>query len=175
MGTRAVFPGTFDPVHFGHIDIARRGAHLFDEVVMAVYDKPLKSLFFSFDERYALAQRAMADFPNVRVMGYSGLTVDFCRQVDAQVVLRGLRVFSDFEFEFRMALANRRLAPEIDTVALITDEQHTFLSGSTVREIAMLDGDVSTMVPAFVADALRQRAVERQHGSDPHVANALRD
>ncbi len=154
---RAMFPGTFDPIHYGHIDIATRAARLFDEVVVAVYDRPLKSLMFLPDERIALVNQALDGIPRVRVVSYSGMTVDFCRQIGAQVIVRGLRVFSDFEFEFRMALANHRLAPDIESIALITDEEHTFLSSSTVREIASLGGDVSSMVPSYVNEALKNK------------------
>jgi pantetheine-phosphate adenylyltransferase len=154
---RALFPGTFDPVHYGHIDIATRAARLFDEVVVAVYDRPLKSLMFLPDERIALVTQALQDHPHIRVVSYSGMTVDFCRQIGAQVIVRGLRVFSDFEFEFRMALANHRLAPDIESIAFITDEEHTFLSSSTVREIASLGGDVSSMVPSYVNEALKNK------------------
>ncbi len=169
---KALFPGTFDPIHYGHIDIAHRAARLFDEVVMAVYDKPLKSLLFTPEERIALVERALADDPKISVMGYSGLTVETCRKIGAQVMVRGLRVFSDFEFEFRMALANHRLAEDIEIVALITAEEHTFLSSSTVKEIAMLDGDVSSMVPPFVAEALKHKISNGDHQPLP---NALRD
>jgi pantetheine-phosphate adenylyltransferase len=154
---RALFPGTFDPVHYGHIDIAGRAARLFDEVVLAVYDRPLKSLMFSPEERIALVTETFREEPRIRVVAYSGLTVDFCRQIDAQVIVRGLRVFSDFEFEFRMALANHRLAPDIESVAFITDEEHSFLSSSTVREIASLGGDISSMVPPHVEAALKDK------------------
>src|SRR5258706_5596898 len=132
---RALFPGTFDPIHYGHIDIASRGSSLLYEVVVAVYDNPRKSLMFGPDERMSVVNEAIQDNPKIKVPGYSGLTIDFARQVHAQVIVRGLRVFSDFEFEFRMALANQRLAKDaVETVALITAEQHTFLSSSTVRE-----------------------------------------
>ncbi len=154
---RAVFPGTFDPIHYGHIDIAQRAAQLFDEVIVSVYDRPLKSLLFSPEERLELARVSFVNLERISVTGYSGLTVNFCRQVGAKVIVRGLRVFSDFEHEFRMALSNHRLAPDIDVVALITSEEHSFLSGTTVREIASLGGDVSSLVPAHVAAALRRR------------------
>ena len=154
---RDLFPGTFDQVHYGHIDIATRAARLFDELVVAVYDRPLKSLLFMPEERIALVTQALQDNPRIRVVTYSGMTVDFCRQIGAQVIVRGLRVFSDFEFEFRMALANHRLAPDIEVVAFITDEEHTFLSSSTVREIASLGGDVSSMVPSYVNTALKNK------------------
>jgi pantetheine-phosphate adenylyltransferase len=170
---RALFPGTFDPIHYGHIDIAERAARLFDEVVMAVYDRPLKSLLFSPEERMSLVQEAVEDNSKIKVTGYSGLTVDFCRKVGAQVIVRGLRVFSDFEFEFRMGLANHRLAPDIEIVALITAEEHTFLSSSTVREIALLGGDVSSMVPPHVEKALRSKVTSL--GDQHSPPNALRD
>ncbi len=152
---KALFPGTFDPIHYGHIDIARRAARLFDEVVVGVYDRPLKSLMFSPEERLALVKKAFEDNPKISVLAYNGLTINFAREIGAQVIVRGLRVFSDFEFEFRMALANHRLAPEIEVVVFITNEEHTFLSASTVKEIASLGGDVSSMVPPFVNEALK--------------------
>jgi pantetheine-phosphate adenylyltransferase len=157
---RAVFPGTFDPIHYGHIDIAERAARLFQEVVIAVYDRPLKTLLFSPEERIELARTAFTDKPQFRVIGYRSLTVELCRKLDAQVIVRGLRVFSDFEHEFRMALANHRLAPDIEVVALITSEEHSFLSSSTVREIASLGGDVTSMVPPHVSQAVTRRFKE---------------
>lgn len=174
MTMRAVFPGTFDPIHFGHIDIARRGCALFDELVVAVYDRPLKSLLFSPKERIELVRTAFADEENITVQGYRSLTVNLCESIGAQVLLRGLRVFSDFEHEFRMALANRRLAPQIDSVSLITSEQHTFLNSTTVREIASLGGDVSSMVPEFVQKALEEK-LSSAGASSKDVYNSLRD
>ncbi|HLA96808.1 MAG TPA: pantetheine-phosphate adenylyltransferase [Anaerolineales bacterium] len=172
---RALFPGTFDPIHLGHVDIARRATQLFDEVVVAVYDRPLKSLLFDPETRIALTRLAFLDNPAISVVGYSGLTVEFCRKIGAQVVVRGLRVFSDFEYEFRMALANHRLAPEIELVALITAEEHTFLSSSTVREIALLGGDVSSMVPRHVEEALKKRFSELGDGQQIVPTTSLRD
>lgn len=175
MGVKALFPGTFDPIHYGHIDIAIRASELFDEVYLAVYDRPLKTLIFSPEERIELVRSAINNRTNIHVVGYSGLTVDFCRKIRAQVIVRGLRVFSDFEFEFRMALANQRLAPEIDTVSLMTKEEHTFLSSTTVREIAMLGGDVSSMVPPHVEIALKKRFHELGDGQQIVPATSLRD
>lgn len=162
--TKVVFPGSFDPIHYGHIDIATRAAKLFDEVVVAVYDRPLKSLLFDPATRIALVKETLAYLENVSVMGYSGLTVDFAESIGATAIVRGLRVFSDFELEFRMTLANRRLKPKIDTIALITTEENTFLSSSTVKEIASLGGDVSSMVPEHVNRALiaRYREIEAE-------------
>jgi pantetheine-phosphate adenylyltransferase len=172
---RAVFPGTFDPIHLGHIDIVERASLLFDEVIVAVYDRPLKSLLFPPEQRIALVKRSFEDNPRITVSGYSGLTVEYCRSVGARVIVRGLRVFSDFEYEFRMALANHRLAPEIELVALITAEEHTFLSSTTVREIASLGGNVSSMVPAHVEAALKIRFSELGDGQQLVPTTSLRD
>ena len=165
---KAIFPATFDPIHLGHIDIAIRASKVFDEVVVGVYDRPLKQLLFPIDERLEMTREALKDIPGIIVQKYSGLTVDFARQVGAQVIVRGLRVFSDFELEFRMALANHRLAPDIEVVCLITSEQHMHLSSSTVREIASLGGDVSSMVPPNVERVLL--AHFRKLGDDAHGA-----
>ena len=173
---RAIFPGTFDPVHFGHIDIADRASRLFDEIIVAVYDRPLKNLLFSPEERIGLVRQTFADRANIKVIGYRSLTVALCQKIDAQVIVRGLRVFSDFEHEFRMALANHRLAPEIEVVALITSEENSFLSSSTVREIASLGGNITSMVPPHVAEAVVRRFQDL--GEDgPRVVplTALRD
>lgn len=155
---KAVFPGTFDPIHYGHINISYRAAKLFPEVIVAVYDKPLKNLLFTPEERISMAKEVYKGHSQISVMGYSGLTVDFCKKIGAGVLVRGLRVFSDFEHEFRIALANQRLDPSVEMISFITQEQHTFLSASTVKEIAMLGGDVSTLVPPNVLAALREKA-----------------
>ena len=175
MSVKAVFPGTFDPIHYGHLDIAQRAARLFDELIIAVYDRPLKSLIFSPEERIAMAQQAIKDEANISVCGYGGLTVSFCKKINAQVIVRGLRVFSDFEYEFRMALANHRLVPEIEVVSFITSEEHTFLSSSTVREIASLGGDVSSMVPAHVEAFLHRRFHELGEGQQLVPTTSMRD
>lgn len=173
---RAIFPGTFDPIHYGHIDIAHRAADLFDELIVAVYDRPLKALLFSPEDRLRMAQRTFEGSDRIRVIGYQGLTVELCAKLEAKVIVRGLRVFSDFEHEFRMALANHRLAPDIEVVALITSEQHTFLTGTTVREIASLGGDVSSMVPEQVSRELKARFLELgEDGPTNYSATTFRD
>jgi len=156
--TTAVYPATFDPIHYGHLDIIQRAAAIFDEVIVGVYDRPLKNLLFDVSERLALVREAVADIPRVRVTSYSGLTVDFAREVGAQVILRGLRVVSDFELEWRMALTNKQLAPELEVLCLMTNREYAFLSSSIVREVALLNGDVSSMVPTHIVRALARKA-----------------
>ena len=173
---RALFPATFDPIHNGHIDIAERAALLFDEVVGGVYETPLKSLLFPTETRLALVQETFKGQPKIKVMTYHGLTVDFAHNVGAQVIVRGLRALSDFEYEFRMALANRQLAPDIETVSLITSKEHSFLASTTVREIASLGGNVSAMVPAHVNQALARRFAEiKRNGETEYIASPPRD
>ena len=174
--TTAIFPGTFDPIHCGHIDIAVRASRLFEELVIAVYDRPLKNLLFSPDERYELAREAFANQGNISVSLFSGLTVDYCHESGARVSVSDRRFLSDCEMEFRMALANHRLAPDIEVIALITHEAHSFISGSSVKEIASLGGDVSSMVPPHVDKALSDRFHQMGPGSeaDEHAVS-LRD
>jgi pantetheine-phosphate adenylyltransferase len=153
----AIYPGTFDPVHNGHIDIATRAAGLFDHLTVAIYARPMKDLLFSTEERRAMIEDALGHIPNISVTTYNELTVGFARKTDAQVVVRGLRVISDFELEFQMALTNKKLAPEIEFVCLMTSQEYAFISASTVKEIVMLGGCVDGMVPAHVAAAMQSK------------------
>lgn len=171
----AIYPGTFDPIHLGHVDIATRAANIFDELVVAIYDRPAKSLLFTIEERVELARQALADLAGVRVAPYDGLTVDFARRVGAQAIVRGLRVISDFELEYQMALTNRQLAPEVEFVCLMTRQAHAFLSSSIVKEIALLGGDVSEMVPPHVVASLEAKRREREQNHEPVPLVSLRD
>lgn len=157
MIRRALYPASLDPIHYGHIDVALRAAKIFDEVIVAIYDRPKKNVLFSIEERVALAQKAFEGYSDIRVARFSTLAVNYAKEVGAMALIRGLRVFSDFEFEFRMGLANRKLAPDIETIAIMTDEKNLHISSSTIREIAELGGDVSGMTPPFVVEALKQR------------------
>lgn len=174
IGT-ALYPGTFDPIHLGHIDIATRASDIFENVVVAVYDRPAKNLLFTVEERVALAQEALDDLPNVSVAPYGGLTVEFAREVDARAVVRGLRAISDFELEYQMALTNRQLAPEIEFVCLMTRQAHAFISSSIVKEVALLSGDVRGMVTPHVARALEARRRQREQNHEPVPVVSLRD
>jgi len=156
----AVFPGTFDPITNGHIDIAQRAAALFDHLVVAVYAHPIKTLLFTPDERLKLAQEALEGWPNVTVETYDGLTVDMARKKGAKAIIRGLRVVGDFEFEFQMALMNRTLAPEVESVCLLTSKEYYFLSSSIVKEVAKLNGNISGLVPPHVVTALDKKITE---------------
>lgn len=155
--TVAIYPGTFDPVHFGHIDVARRAADLFDEVIVGVYDRPNKYLLFDVEERVALARQALADNDRITVASYSELTVQFARRHGAKVLVRGLRAISDFEMEYQMALTNRKLAPELDMVCLMTSQEYAFISSTIVKDIAKAGGEVTEFVPEHVQEALRVR------------------
>lgn len=161
MIRKAVYPASLDPIHNGHINVAERAARIFDEVVVAIFSTPKKQLLFSVDERVALAEVVFKSYPNITVAKYSGLTVNYAESIGAIALIRGLRVFGDFEFEFRMGLANKALAPLIETVAILSDEQNMHISSSTVREIAELGGDVSSMVPPHVQAALKTRFAEQ--------------
>lgn len=161
ISATAVFPATFDPITNGHVAIAERAARLFERLVVGVYahDGPAaKQPLFNLDERVALVRAALAHIPNARVRHFDGLAIDFARAEGAQSLVRGLRVADDFELERQMAMMNRHLAPEIETLLLISDPAHAFVSASIVREVALMGGDVSRLVPPGVAEALIAKA-----------------
>ncbi|XUX00808.1 MAG: pantetheine-phosphate adenylyltransferase [Dehalogenimonas sp.] len=150
----ALYPGSFDPFTYGHIDIIRRTSNLFDKVIVGVYDTPEKKLMFTTGERVELGREAVKDLPNVQVKAFSGLMVEFARREGVTTVVRGLRVNNDFEFEFDMAMINRKLAPEIELVCLLASPEYQFLSSSMLKEVARLGGDFADLVPPFVAKAV---------------------
>jgi pantetheine-phosphate adenylyltransferase len=161
MKTNAVYPGTFDPITRGHEDIVRRAAGIFEQVVVAIAANPNKAPMFGVDQRVELARQVLADLPNVEVVGYQGLTVEFARARNLSVVVRGLRAVSDFEFEFQMANMGRHLQPDIETVFMVPKEKFTFISSTLVREIATLGGDISPFVHPLVQVAFK-RQLERK-------------
>jgi pantetheine-phosphate adenylyltransferase len=154
MQVSALYPGTFDPITSGHSDLVRRATRVFDQVIVAVAANPAKRPMFTLEERVDLATRVLADIPGVRVIGFDNLLIQCVRQHGAQVILRGLRAVSDFEFEFQLAGMNRRLDPEIETVFMTPSERETFVSASLVKEIAILGGDVTEFVHPAVKAAL---------------------
>jgi pantetheine-phosphate adenylyltransferase len=156
MKRHALYPGTFDPITNGHHDLVRRAASIFDRLVIAIAANPNKAPMFPLEKRVELARAVVADLPNVEVMGYSGLTVEFAKQHGLHVLVRGLRAVSDFEFEFQLANMSRHLSREIETVFMTPQEQFTFISSTLVREIAALGGNVSEFVHPVVAAALRR-------------------
>jgi pantetheine-phosphate adenylyltransferase len=163
MKTLALYPGSFDPITFGHLDILQRATELFDEVIVTIAINSRKEAVFNGDEREKLLRHCIQGKPwaeSVQVEQFSGLLVNFAKQKNAKTLIRGVRQISDFEYEFRMALTNRRLAPDIDTVFLMPNEQLTFISASLVKEVASWGGDLTSFVPDVVADALRQKLSE---------------
>ena len=154
---RAVYPGTFDPITRGHEDLVRRATRLFDEVLVAIAASSNKTPFFSLEERVDIARQVLADIPGVRVEGFSGLLIDFAASHQANVVLRGLRAVSDFEYEFQLAGMNRNLKPDIETIFMTPSDQYMFISSSMVREIARLGGDVSAFVHPLVMQRLSEK------------------
>lgn len=150
-----MYPGAFDPVHLGHLDVARRAARLFDWVIVAVFDRPSKPLTFTGEQRIELFRRGVSDVANVDVLTYSGLTIDFARAHEAHFLIRGLRATSDFEYEYQMNTMNRHLEPEIETVFLMTSLEHAYLSSSLIKEVAAQGAHLTGLVPEYVAEALR--------------------
>jgi pantetheine-phosphate adenylyltransferase len=166
--TLAIYPGSFDPITYGHLDVAQRAARLFDRLILAVYrggEKP--GALFSLEERIELAREAVIaqGATNIEVRPFSGLTVEYARQLGASAIVRGLRAVSDFEYEFKLAHMNDRLAPEIEVVCLMTSSRYSFISSSLIREVASLGGDVDGLVPENVRDALRRAYAGRQQSA----------
>jgi len=153
----ALYPGSFDPVTVGHVDVATRASKLFDKLVIAVYETPSKNLMFTADERLELLQKSCQHLPNVEVTKFGGLMVRYAKEVGAGVIVRGLRSGSDFEYEFEMAFMNRRLEPEVDLVCFMTSQDYMFISASLLKEVARLGGDITEMVPPNVAEAVYKK------------------
>ena len=156
----AIYPGSFDPIHYGHIDIAKRAARIFDKLIWAVYDRPRKNLMFTTEERVAFMRQAVQDTPNIEVMSYDSLTVEFARQVGAKVMVRGLRVTFDFDVEYQTALANRQQAEDIESVCIFTSSKYAFVSSSILKEVADAGGRIGEMVPPYVESALWKRLAQ---------------
>lgn len=157
MAYAVVFPGTFDPITNGHRDLIERASRMFDKVIVAIAENKRKAPFFTLSERVLMTKTVLTHLPNIEVCGFSNLLVEFARDVQAQAVIRGLRVVSDFEYEFQLANMNRRLEPDIETLFLTPSEKYSFISSSLVREIASLKGDVSPFVHESVAEKLKER------------------
>jgi len=158
---RAVYPGTFDPITYGHTDIIERGAKVFDELIVAVAVNPAKKPLFSVEQRKQIIRDLVAHMPNVHVDSFTGMTVDYVRRVGANIILRGMRTMSDFENEFQMALSNRAFANgEVETVFLMTSAEHSFISSHRIKEVAALGADISAFVPPIVAAILKEKLVK---------------
>ena len=158
----ALYPGSFDPITNGHIDVATRASRLFDKVVIGVFATPSKNLMFSLDERVALAQEATATLPKVEVIPYSNITVEFARDIGAQVLVRGLRMIGDFEWEFEMAMMNQLLSPGLETVCFMASQEYQFLSASLIKEVANLGGPIVSLVPPNVIKALKKKGLGKK-------------
>jgi pantetheine-phosphate adenylyltransferase len=155
--TTAIYPGSFDPITNGHLDIIIRASKLFDKLIIGIYDNPEKPVLFTTSERAELVEKAVTNLPNVEVRIFSGLTVNFARQVNAQTIVRGLRMSADFEREFDLAMMNKKLSPEVELICLMSDLKYQFLSSSLLKEAARLGGDVDNLVPKHVAEALSKK------------------
>ena len=155
--TTAIYPGSFDPITNGHLDIIIRSSKLFDKLIIGVYDNPGKSVLFTTKERAGMVEKAITNLPNVEVRVFSGLTVNFAQEVKAQTIVRGLRMSADFEREFDLAMMNKKLSPEIELICLMSDLKYQFLSSSLLKEAARLGGDIDDLVPKHVAEVLLEK------------------
>ena len=157
---RAVYPGSFDPVTFGHLDVIKRSATLVDELIVAVLQNNKKNPLFSVEERVNILKKVTKDISNIRVESFDGLSIDFVKECHAQFLVRGLRAITDFEYELQMAQTNRKVAPELDTIFLTTDLRYAYLSSSIVKEVAYWHGDISAFVPPAIAERIKKRIEE---------------
>lgn len=173
--TRAIYPATFDPITNGHLDIATRAARMFEELVVGVYNRPMKNLLFDIEDRLDLTRRTLAHLKNVRVERYSSLTVDFAKEQNAGYIVRGLRALSDFEWELQLSLANHSLEPDIETVCLMASQEHSFLSSSILKEIAMNGGDIAHLAPPPVVEALSKKIMLDEDGNSRVKIVSVRD
>ena len=157
MSKKAIYPGSFDPITYGHLDIINRASGIFDEVIIAIFDNPNKSPMFDFEQRKALILECLKGKQNIQVDSFKGLLVDYAQNNHINTVIRGLRAVSDFDFEFQMALTNRRLGNKIDTIFFMTDEKYSYLSSSLVKQLVSFGGDVSAFVPKEIEEAMKQK------------------
>lgn len=158
---RAIYPGSFDPVTFGHIDIIRRSASMVDELIVGVLNNNAKIPLFSVGERVRMLEKVLKDMPNVKCIPFEGLLVDFAHETGARMVIRGLRAITDFEYELQMAQTNHKLRPDVETVFLTTSLEYSYLSSTTVKEVAAFGGDISQFVPEYVADRIKEKMKQK--------------
>ncbi len=173
--TRAIYPATFDPITNGHLDIAVRAAKLFDELIVGVYDRPMKTLLFTIEERLDMTRQALAHLNNVQIKSYSGLTINFAKEEGAGYIVRGMRAMSDFEWELQLSLANHSLQPEVDTVCLMASQEYSFLSSSLLKEIALNGGSIENLAPRAVLAAFRQKVKMDKEANDRIRIVSVRD
>ena len=167
--TRAIYPGSFDPVTLGHLDIIKRASKIFDELIVGVLNNNSKSPLFSVEKRVKMLNDVVKDLPNVKVMSFEGLLVDFARKVDAQIIVRGLRAVTDFEYELQMAQTNRVLAPDVDTVFLTTTLEYAYVSSTIMKEVARFGGDLSSFAPPEIIQALCKKMQEEKEKNKENI------
>ena len=173
--TRAIYPATFDPITNGHVDIAERAAKIFSEVIVCVYDRPMKDLLFSVEKRLEMTQEALAHLKNVSVQSYSGLTVKFAREKGAPVIVRGLRALSDFEWELQLSLTNQILEPEVETVCLMASQEFLFLSSSILKEIYLNGASIDHLAPPVVVETMKKQSMVDENGNSRVKVVSVRD
>ncbi len=172
MSKIAIYPGTFDPITFGHLDIIKRAVAIFDKVTIAVVKESSKQAFFSYQQREALVKKAVKGIGGIKVEGFDGLVVEFARKNKVRVIIRGIRMISDFEYEFQMALTNRKIAPKIETIFLMPHPNYSYISSRLVKEVALLGGNLKEFLPKECVDALKKRALENKQVFHAHRSRA---